>query len=67
MKVVQVDLKTKDGKTLTTWVDSDPRVKEGVMIALKEFPDMKWKVLKRYTTELDVNLLDMNRGWTNNI
>lgn len=49
--------------TLTTWVESDKRLKEGVEITLKG-EDHRWTISKVYG-EAELSQID-NRGWDNN-
>lgn len=71
--VTQVDLKsvgTLGGNLelhhqMTTWLDADSRIKEGVVITLKDYkPDMKWVIDKVYSTMTKADI--DKRGWDNN-
>lgn len=66
MKIIQVDLVGLGKRHLTTWVEKIPELKEGVVISLKEYPDMVWKVVKMYSFTIDASTLDYNRNWDNN-
>lgn len=57
----QID--TNSSIHMTTWVDADKRLKEGVVIKLKN-DDRAWTVLHVYNTEF-MHTID-NRGWDNN-
>jgi hypothetical protein len=63
----QVKLVTTGGRQMTTWVDARPDLKRGVVIVLDKIPGVKWLVEELYDTKVDSDLLDLNRGWTNNI
>lgn len=66
--IVQVDLLTKQGEKMTTWVDKRPDLKEGVWITLKDFKsDTKWCVMKLYNQEHTSTEFDWHRKWDNNI
>lgn len=34
------------GHRLETWLEVDPRIKEGVTLTLKEFPGITWEVIE---------------------
>lgn len=65
--LTQIDVATKgqDGTitAMTTWVDADNRIKEGVKVLFKG-DDREWSILKVYNTELRHSI--DNRGWDNN-
>lgn len=50
--------------TLTTWVKSDKRLKEGVEITLKG-EDHRWRISKVYEGEHDLSEIE-NRSFDNN-
>ena len=67
-KMIQVQLvHTNPQTTLTTWLEKDNRIKPGAYITLKEYGDVEWRVSIVFGIEIPKDLLDMNRGWTNNI
>lgn len=68
MKIVQVQLKSDNGETLVTWLDSRKGLKEGVYVTLKDFkPDTKWEVVNLYPGEHESSEFDWHRKWDNNI
>jgi hypothetical protein len=65
--IVQVYLKNSLDETLTTWVDVRPDLKIGSYITLKDFkPDVRWKVIAVFDTELESKSLEFHRKWDNN-
>jgi hypothetical protein len=62
-KVTQVKLQTTKGEQMTTWLDSDKRLKLGTILELKQDPRV-WEVIELYDT-LDANKIDTH-GWDNN-
>jgi hypothetical protein len=70
MKVQQAYLigKTVGGEnlTMTTWLDVQPKLKQGAVITLKDFPDVKWLVETLYENEHDATDFDFHRTWDNN-
>ena len=51
-KYRQVEL-SSDSTYLVCWLESDPRIKRGVGLTLKEIPDVTWTVRTVYSTELE--------------
>jgi hypothetical protein len=76
MKVVQVQLYSNEkqyhnGKwyreSLTTWIDTRPGLKEGVIISLKDFkPEQKWIINKIFDSEHEASDFEFHRKWDNN-
>ena len=62
MSFTQVKLETKDHEQMTTWLDSDTRIKPGVIIELKKDNRM-WKVLEVFST---VDNIPDHRSFDNN-
>lgn len=63
----QVKLVTDGGRQMTTWVDYRPDLKKGVVIVLDKMPGVMWLVEELYSTKVPADVLNLNRGWTNNI
>lgn len=67
MKIKQAFLKSLDGnETLTTWLDVQPKLKEGAIITLKEYGTTKWVVRQLWEQEHDATDFDFHRKWDNN-
>lgn len=69
--MIQVDLerKTPLGTKLkmSTWLENDPRVKEGYEITLKGSKSGQWwTIVKIYETVIDISAIESNRNWDNN-
>lgn len=62
MSYTQVKLTTDNGEQMTTWVDSDPKLKRGVVIELKNDARM-WLVDDVYST---IDDLPDHRNFDNN-
>lgn len=69
MKMTQLDLTRSLGENvrgigvMTTWVESDKRLKPGVEITLKG-EDHRWRIAKVYA-EQELSQIDA-KGWDNN-
>lgn len=67
MQIRQAYLRNENSEVMTTWLDDDPRLKEGVFITLKDFkPEMKWEVIQLYHDSREAADFDFHRKWDNN-
>ena len=54
-------------RTMTTWVNKHPALKEGVDICLTKQPNIKWRVIRIYPVVHESTEFDWHRKWDNNI
>lgn len=71
MKIKQAYLVgiSEDGEklTMTTWLDVQPKLKQGARIRLKDMPGIVWEVRELYDDEREASDFDWHRKWDNNI
>lgn len=52
-------------RLMTTWLNADPRVKEGAVISLKDYAEgTRWEITDVYATETLAKI--DTHGWDNN-
>lgn len=68
MKIKQAYLKNMNGnEVMTTWLDVQPKLRQGAIITLKDFPGIQWLVAELFEHEHDATDFDWHRKWDNNI
>lgn len=68
MRIVQATLKSIDGnEMLTTWLDVQPKLKEGAIITLRDFkPEKHWMVERLFAHTHEAADFNFHRKWDNN-
>lgn len=61
MLMRQYELESESGGKLLTWLPVDAKLYQGSVVSLKEYPEEKWFVVKRYDTMKRKK--DIQRDW----
>lgn len=64
MTLQQVELFERETRSLLTcWIETDPRIRQGTQLTLKELPDRTWIVVSVYKAKRESEAVRFQRGW----
>lgn len=64
--MIQIAMRTKEGKVMTHWVEKKPDIKVGAMVRLDKDEEL-WRIISVWENlVVPRDQLEMNRNWDNN-